>query len=113
MRCLLLPASLAILFLTLLTGAALAESLEVVHSNSTLCTMEVSPGGVEEASVEATITGTWQFSSRENCMDVWMTPCDGGLPGYECPPNPAGQPCNTSFCYDVISLSWADLYVCE
>lgn len=77
--------------------------------------VEVSISKAGEGSVGTASTGTWQWSSRESCWDLWMMSCaPGDWPSDQCPPDPAGQPCVApDTCWHVIHANRADLYVCE
>jgi len=76
---------------------------------------ELAPEALPQFTIVATSTGTWQFLTRESCIDLFGRNCTSSFPSPQCPPNAQGKSCSPvgSFCYDTISSGTVDLYRCR
>lgn len=75
----------------------------VFNSEAQLCpTMKKHGIATPDAPLTASSSGTWQWAfGPESCSDWCVGGCSWQCPAYQCPANPAGQPCSPfgSECY--------------
>jgi hypothetical protein len=88
------------------------EALEADEQKSSSEAMgETAP---ERTPVSTSSSGTWHFTSIENCMDLFLRSCTASFPSPQCPTVSEGQPCSpiNSVCWQTISGAWVREFDC-
>lgn len=105
----------AILVACALSGCAL-EAIEDEAVGEESMESRVDETAVKEEAGDdlAPTSSTWNFLSRESCIDLFGRLCSNIFPTDRCPSDPQGKSCTPiDRCWHVVSSYTVDLYSCR